>query len=501
MSQYGIGRYRIPLRHGSRKSRQRFDRHWSLAEEVTLDPGDWAEDWTPRRDPRVVDDQSIDGFFGPERIPSCWWLLIAPGAGRLVFREAHPNQNGPSEAVIPFPGADPFRQFEDVYCFVRERFRGDPTPFINDQEQAIVQLGAHPYFHQTDAVGFDTATAEILGLIIDSHAFWIRSPRDWQPPRGTPEQALADLFAHLIYRYPVPPWLDDRRHQRRVFEQDLKWLALAIFVGRGGSFYDAAEYLFLDFRGRPIFTRRGVFHLGNAPDYDTMNEAVYHALILQSGGDETALCDFRSQLELPSPMFGAAVVREVSPWLAKNRPNLAPGLGTLVIAWFCFRMEGPPDAHRRLTLRRRSVRSVLAEIRADLSGSIRGGWNWRLPLSWQDTFRGWDRAVTWADLTWRFTQICTLVRLAQESEEMNHCVVLYFQACASGETFIFSLASNRGDRLTLQICPLTHFVLQIRGYANRAPTPTELAVVDEWMRSIHLRSAPSNQRSGLLNLI
>jgi hypothetical protein len=388
----------------------------------------------------------------------------------------------------PVRGADSFLQFEAVHLFVQETLR-DPTPFTHDQEQAITRLGALPHFHECEAIGFGTSGAQILELIIGLHPVWIRSPHDWQPPGGTPEQILADLFAHLIYRYPVPPWLDSRRNARLLDARDLNWLALTLFVGRGGSFYHAAEYLFLDFRGRPLFTRRGISHLGNAPDYATVDEAVYHALILQCGGDEPALWDFLARFRLPSPMFGAAMVREVAPWLAKNRSNLAPGIGLLVIAWFCFRMEGPADAHRQLTLRRRSVRSVLKEVRSDLSEAPRWKSCWGLPLSWNDSFCGWDRVVTTADLTWRFTQICTLVRLAQESEEMNHCVVLYFQACAWGETLIFSLRSDRGDRLTLQICPLTHFVLQIRGYANRPPTPTELAVVDEWMRSITLRSA------------
>lgn len=491
MSQFQnvVGPYsqpRTPLRHGSRKSRQRFDRRWSLAAEVTLDTEDRFQAWTPQHDPRAVEIGSIEEFH-VERIPSCWRLLIAPGAGRLVFREAattntHPD--GPREAAIALPGANPFRQFEDVHLFVQETLR-DPTLFANDQEQAITQLALIPYFHGPDAVGFDTTAAEILGHIIGLHAFWIRPPRDWQPPGGTPEQSITDLFVHLIYRYPVPPWLDYRKAPQPLRERDRDWLALAIFVGRGGSLYRAAEYLFLDFRGRPLFTRQGVFHLGNAAGYATVDEALYHALILQCGGDEPALWDFLARFRLPSPMFGAAMVRDVAPWLAKNRVNLAPGIGLLVVAWFCYRMEGSP-ARRQLTLRRRSVRSVLAEIRADLSGSNRWMGCWRIPLIWSNTFRGWDGVVTWDALTWRFTQICTLVRLAQESEEMNHCVVLYFQACAWGETLIFSLANTRDDRLTLQICPLTHFVFQIRGYANRAPTPTELAVVDEWLRSIHL---------------
>lgn len=492
MSQYDVGQYRIPLRHGSRKSRQRFDRRWSLTAELTLDTEDRVEEWIPQPDPRAVKDGWFSELFGVERIPTCWWLLIAPGAGRLLFREAattHTSENGPNNAAITFAEADSFRQFEDIYLFVRESFGTLPTLITNDQEQAITRLGALPYFHEADAIGFGTSAAQILELIIRLHLFWIRSPHDWQPTRGTPEQNLADLFAHLIYQYPVPPWLDYRKAPQPLRERDLNWLALTLFVGRGGSFYHAAEYLFLDFRGRPLFTRRGVSHLGNAPDYATVDEAVYHALILQSGGDEPALWDFLARFRLPSPMFGAAMVREVAPWLAKNRSNLAPGIGLLVIAWFCFRKEGPPDAHRQLTLRRRSVRSVLAKIRSDLSEANRWKWCWRLPLSWNDTFCGWDRVVTTADLTWRFTQICTLVRLAQESEEMNHCVVLYFQACAWGETLIFSLRSDRGDRLTLQICPLTHFVLQIRGYANRPPRPTELAVVDEWMQSSTFGSA------------
>ncbi|MFO1459315.1 MAG: hypothetical protein U1G08_07880 [Verrucomicrobiota bacterium] len=330
----------------------------------------------------------------------------------------------------------------------------------------------------------------MLKTIIALQALWIRSVADWKAPAADADTCIADLFAHLFYLYEVPAWLDSRAAPSRALNWDTDWLSLALYMGRGGSLYRAAEYLFINAKGRPLFTRRGTHYLRQAPAYETVQECIYHAFVLQSGGDNVAVSDFLHYGLRPNLMHGAPVVRTVAPWLAKHRKDVAASLGILVVAWgfsaadrrrVKARLMG--DTVRPLSLKGRSALSVLAEVFASLS-TPKHPIRYRMAHLLQWPSHGWDRAVSSSGTIWSFREICSLTDLALESKEMDHCVFKLLGQCASGETLIFSLMSERGDRVTLQVCPTTSTLLEIRGRSNREPSPAEHAAAREWLQAI-----------------
>jgi len=474
------------VRHASRKWRPRFDRSWSASDEAWLALQEEADDgFDPQQIPPPIFEIWGNEFVLGPLLPRAWWLLIADGAGRQYFGCRPPTADtasvaGPSgeetaPATPPRPDA-----FEDLHQVLKDWSIGNHSSLdLRSRDQAFAALGRHPFFLASPQIGYDTPAANMLETIVAHQAFWLRDVADWNPPEGDADTCIGGLFAHLFYRYDMPPWLDYRAQPGKAWRTDPNWLPLALYVGRGGSLYRAAEYLFLDAKGRPLFTRRGIQHLQGVPTSLIVEEAVYHALVLQSGGDDQAVLDFYNYGRRPSPMFGAPVVQAVAPWLAQHRKQLAPGLSFLVIAWAFCETEKREWAAKQigataipLTLKKRSVRSVLADVFKSLSCA-------RHPIRFTlaDLLRwpshGWDRTLHLDGVAWTFREICTLNDLARESDEMNHCVFQLLGQCVSGDTILVSLTSDRGERVTLQICPLTHILLQIRGHTNRPPSPAE----------------------------
>lgn len=484
------------IRHASRTWRSRVDRNWSATESVRLaieeathEPSD------PRRH------AAIGTLFWSDDFPEfAWWLLISGGAGRHLFGGMRPPRgvaSDDSQTQIPFEAESARRpDIEDIAGVMHRGWSELSYTEINDgYDRAIATLGVHPYFQSAHGIGIHGAAYRLLQTLVAYHAFWLRRVMDWTPPNGDAFACLSDLFAHLFFRYDVPQWLDPRGGPEDREWDDPNWLTLAIFTGRGGSLHEGLAYLCMDQWGNPLLTRRGVRHFTEAPRDLPFWGVVRYALILASGGDLAATQDFQAFGDNPPLMFAAPVVRALAPWLARNREGLVPGMAVLMIHWAhaanrdvqCRRAEASAGARfptkvRPFSIKRRSLRSVVAEIIANLA-------DYRNPLcsrlvhhTWPS--HGWDRTLKIADVEWTVRELCTVGDLAREGQEMNHCAIQCLETCASGETVLVSVASGRESRVTLQICPRPFLLLQIRGPGNRAPSPEEQAASDAWRREI-----------------
>lgn len=486
------------IRHASRARRGRFERGWTTTESVRLA----IEEVTP--EPQNGRQRLIfDPLIGLDSLADfAWWLLIAPGAGRHLFGGLGPPLAAADDPQYrtPFPPGDArCPDIEDIFFVIHWGWRGwcDFTRReTNDgYDRAIATLGCHPYFQAGPAIGFDTPAYRLLKTLLFHHLFWLRRVRDWIPPVGDAFACLSDLFAHLFFRYDVAQWLDPREGPSGREWDDPNWLTLVVFTGRGGSLHEGLAYLCMDQRGQPLLTRRGVRHFTDAPRELPFWDTVRYALILASGGDLAATHDFQAFGDRIPLMFAAPVVRALAPWLAQNREGISLGMGVLMIHWAHakyreFRRR-QPDAHvnapqrtrpRALTIQRRSARSVIAEILTNLT-------DFRNPLCKHMVYHtwpshGWDRTLKIADAEWTVRELCTVGDLAREGQEMNHCAIQCLAACATGETVLVSVASARGNRVTLQVCPWTLNLLQIRGPGNRDPFPDERAATDAWRGEI-----------------
>lgn len=90
---------------------------------------------------------------------------------------------------------------------------------------------------------------------------------------------------------------------------------------------------------------------------------------------------------------------------------------------------------------------------------------------------------------WQITQICNTHELHEEGSTQHHCVSSYLSECQLGLTSIWSLKEQRNHvykrALTIELRNDGRIV-QVRGFANRAPKPHEKAVVLAWARDNYL---------------
>ena len=84
---------------------------------------------------------------------------------------------------------------------------------------------------------------------------------------------------------------------------------------------------------------------------------------------------------------------------------------------------------------------------------------------------------------WKFHQIKTGARLAEEGNKQHHCVASYASRCFNGDCSIWSLtkwnSAGKGWHV-LSIQVVGKCVSQVRGYANRLPKADEKNVMAEW---------------------
>lgn len=88
---------------------------------------------------------------------------------------------------------------------------------------------------------------------------------------------------------------------------------------------------------------------------------------------------------------------------------------------------------------------------------------------------------------WTFTQVASSKELAEEGNEMHHCVYTYQAQCISGRTSIWSLrwrhtgaGASYKRRITFEIDNDARRIVQVRGYANRLADGDEAAIIGRW---------------------
>lgn len=483
--------------HLSRTQQGASQRSWSVAESIRMAVEDLKE--VPP-ETRPLDWEDFWGFDSSPEVDFVWWPLVSGAAARHVFGGVHPSADLPPEPTLPDLATSPDRlprlDIEDYFQVLHRGWLARPIQDIPDTHiRAITTLAKHAYFQTDRGIGFRTRAFQLLEVVVFLHEFWLRPVSDWTPPDGDVFTCIADLFAYLVLRYDVPQWLDPRGGPADRGWHDPKWLTLAVFAGRGGSLREGLAYLAMDRWGQPLLTRRGVREFASAPRELSFSDAIRYAFVLSSGGDLTAFHDYQAlgdRIQLP---FAAPVIRTLAPWLARNRNGIAPGTGDLILYWahtvYLETQQRREDASskaptwktsRTFTLNRRSLRSIISEIFSkfiDLRNPLcrpSADHNW--------SAHGWDRTLTIADAEWTARELCTISDLARAGTEMRHCALQYHTACATGETALVSLVSSEGDWVTLEVCPVTLELLQIRGPANRDPFLPEQIAAETWIRRI-----------------
>jgi len=100
--------------------------------------------------------------------------------------------------------------------------------------------------------------------------------------------------------------------------------------------------------------------------------------------------------------------------------------------------------------------------------------------SWDPVFEDWEYIKS-DEETFHITEITTTKRLSSEGRRMRHCVLSYAQRCARGSCSILSLSSSLNSlMLTIEVDKKSRKIVQVKGKSNRAPTNSELYLLDQF---------------------
>ncbi|MDE2814211.1 MAG: PcfJ domain-containing protein [Gemmatimonadota bacterium] len=316
------------------------------------------------------------------------------------------------------------------------------------------------------------------------HRRWIRPLEEWRcvsPKDGHPRRSdqVFSLACYLLARYPVPnamvaAWFGG------VEEQGLRQQEWFMHMASGGSIRD------LD---APIKLTRRMAHLfQRSPQLGNIEKGMRWAQVISMGGNgilTQAILKTRLGRNFENDEFWSSVVL----FLVNNAMMDPTWVGPIVDyvhnMKFASRrivqegggLEEAPPPQPNLTMKGRSATKLLRQVEA---------WHGHLSREEYVNFQSWQpcgmRSWEWEDETdelgkvrWTVQELLSSWELAAEGRAMHHCVVLYSDQCADGNTAIWSIGAlqegveEREHVLTVALDIKSRTVTQARGRYNAVP--------------------------------
>jgi hypothetical protein len=466
---------------------------------------DWDEDyyddyWDPQRG-RGPDDHLVLGSLEEalgfaRRRPKLGELL--PGA----LARAEPVVPAPRE-VRPSHGSDALG--EAVFAHVERvvaRARAHEFPYGEEIEVALARVNGGLRGLEEVLARFQDRPGPVLMALLFA-PFWVRPLWSWQAPEGDDTAVTRSLVEHLFQIHAVPralqqPWLVEGL-------PSLKWVTWLILLGQGGNLHRAARLF-----GWSV-GKRFTHHFAAAPDHLTALEACVWAEVARLGGERRDLerllrnpayaidpTEVPGSTTQPSIDDGAgwsqeqlharalhlartrAFWLEAVAWLVQRRAELTDEAAALVLAWAMhehtesLRQWPVPGAPFRWQGRESAPAHAAAlEYRRQQETPYAA-------LTWRARGLDWETGEG-APVAWTVRELTSSQALAEESLAMHHCVASYGHRCAQGRSAIFSLCSGGLRKITVELDPTSHRIVQARGACNRAATSEEQAVLARWL--------------------
>lgn len=302
-----------------------------------------------------------------------------------------------------------------------------------------------------------------------------RSVDTFAPTLREPRDRLIELLHHLFVQYPVPRWTTATL---------LSSTSLAVrgaphvppsvlpHVGQGGSFVDA---------GLPIRVTRAVARALSTSTETWPRRALRQAQAqaAQIAGPVAVACAFTFARDDFGAVDEDGVARFFSFVGARQAAGHVVDRDAYVLASAGLELLRREPA---CDFAGRSVASLLelARARAAPYASVRD--IGALPRS----------GVVVDDVAldgWRFNEIVDGPGLYDESLRMRHCVASYAPRIQAGQCSIFHLRNeDDGDLgVTVEVQRPSRRIVQVKGHANRQPSPEELAALARWAAKVGLR--------------
>ena len=311
----------------------------------------------------------------------------------------------------------------------------------------------------------DSALANVLLL----WPFWIRSPRSCDDS--------TQLMTHLFCKRGQRAFLVE--HLNSDDTTDYKWWIWLILLGSGVSLQRAAKCF-----GWSV-PKKFQFHLEHSvPTELNLFEAITFAEIIRLGGGQQEF-----ELLKENPAFVIDVTeqgrddllrfwRQTLVWMIKHREILSDAAVPDILDWALHRHTEAARFNKQFCWMNRTVESVNKHV-ADYKKSA----NRTIFRQWKN--RGWNwEFESQAGEEWSVVELSSTEQLVEEGQAMRHCVGGYDLYCKEGRSAIFSLKRNGQRQATVEICPVTQAIRQVRGKCNREANTKEKNVIQRWVESV-----------------
>lgn len=367
-----------------------------------------------------------------------------------------------------------------------------------EQEHALIRETLFtPVFRRTEKLR-DSRFGPMFSVLIATQNKWLAPIKDWRPKGKSPDSQARSLLRHLLVKYEVPAFMYKALLSIPALRGQLPAGAftahpdvrLFLFLAEGGSLYKAANRVpgvnyGTEFRLPVPLTRRMCFEFLQTTSEFTPMQAIRRAQATCLGGDHRTVNALGTHpWDLGDPAW-EEMQSQLIQWICQQ-PMLNPAQFGPIRDWVRNRW----NADHSFSMKGRTGTSVLRDVEewhAILQAS-------RINHKKNETFEPsafiapatYERNITVNKTDhverWTFTEVTSVKGLIEEGKKLAHCVYSYANSCAEGACSIWSMRVDDERRLTLEVRPNAGAIVQIRGFANRAATSGELAMIRRWAR-------------------
>jgi hypothetical protein len=364
----------------------------------------------------------------------------------------------------------------------------NPASAFFDNRPAIVHLGWQ----------LGNTYVEALAAMAFFYGCRRRPVEQWRPRSHNVWRQFASLARHLFADYDVPPFLDE------VWFRGVSTAAQE----RQGWFIHMAHGLNIRTAKLPVaLTKRMAHHFMQAPKNYSVEAALRWGQIHGLGGDARladAIRATRLAEHFDHDVFWVSVLRFFIANPMLDTAHIGPIVDYLHDQRFAPRnvfvergvMEQHPAAQPNLTMRGRSVTSLLAQVRRwhrQLAKEPAGNVEWPKSDIGEFVFVE-GRKESGNMRRWTLRELLSGKALNAEGRSMRHCVASYSSSCARRTTSIWSLEvegfEGHSKVLTVEVRLGQKLICQARGKNNKPPDEKSRSVLRRWAEQEGLTLAP-----------
>jgi hypothetical protein len=304
----------------------------------------------------------------------------------------------------------------------------------------------------------------VLARAAFHHGYFMRSIGSFTPRATGARGQLRELLRYLFESYEVASWLPSTLVHGTATIAPRGALGRVPFVyphvAQGGTYFDA---------GLPITMTRAIARELSRSTSSGPRIAIRSAQLRAAGVDDVIAN--RTAAYLADDTFGddgeEALVARFIAFLARVKIEDAT-----VLADLCRFVSHRRRVDVAFSFAGRTLASTLEIARRETP-------RFATPSKYLGPFAPSGIAGGVVD-DWTIREIETGLDLQDEGVRMRHCVAIYAERIAQHTCAIFS-ASNAADTgLTIEVALPKRVVVQVKGFANRAPTKPELAMLSSW---------------------